>query len=155
MKDRALAVRARKEVVPKTLDEEIEEQAVAALYQQATPDSPDLQVHVGKPVPAGRKRMKVPVEVLFPSSLLNLVSQEMQLLGGFEVIIAASDGQNQLSEASRKAMDVTWPANAVPEIVQYTVDVIVRESDGGSLAVTIVDRFGKATWSQTVAIPAQ
>jgi VWFA-related protein len=154
-KDRALAVRARKEVVPKTLDEEIEERAVAGLYQQATPESPDLQVHAGKPVPAGRKRMKVPVEVLFPSSLLTLVSQELQLVGGFEVIIAASDGSNQLSEASRKVMDVAWPAAAIPETVQYTVDVIVRESDGGSLAVTVVDRFGKATWSQTVAIPKQ
>ncbi|MDP9193642.1 MAG: VWA domain-containing protein [Acidobacteriota bacterium] len=152
-KDRSLVVRARKELVPKTLDEEIEDRAVASLYQQATPGSAEIQVQAGKPVAAGRNRIKIPVEVLFPSSLLTLVSQDLQEVGGFEVIIAASDGRNQLSEASRKAVDVVWESDAIPETVQYTVDVVVRESDGGSLAVTVVDRLGKTAWSRTVAIP--
>jgi VWFA-related protein len=151
-KDRSLNVRARKELVPKTLDEEIEDRVIASLVQ-SPPGSDEIQVQAGKPVAAGRNRIKIPVEVLFPSSLLTLVSQDLQEIGGFEVIIAASDGRSQLSEASRNAIDVAWESDAIPETVQYTVDVIVRESEGGSLAVTVVDRLGKATWSQTVAIP--
>lgn len=154
-RDRSLVVRARRQLVPKTLDEEIEDAVVARLYQQQTPGSPEVRVQVGKPVPAGRSRTKIPVEVLFPSSLLTLVSQELRMLGGFEVIIAASDGKNRLSETSRKVMEVSWEPNAIPETVRYNVEVVVRAGDGGSIAVAVVDRLGKATWYQTVAIPVR
>jgi VWFA-related protein len=153
-RDRSLVVRARRELVPKTLDEEIEDRVVARLYQQNTPGSPEVQVRVGKPVRAGRARTKIPVQVLFPSSLLTLIPQDSRRVGGFEVIVAASDGKNRLSETSRKVMEVAWELNAIPETVQYDTEVVVRAGDGGSLAVAVVDRLGKATWFQTVAIPA-
>lgn len=153
-RDRSLLVRARRELVPKTLDEEIEDRVVARLYQQHTPGSPEVQVRVGKPVRASRTRTKIPVEVLFPSSLLTLIPQDSRRVGGFEVIVAASDGKNRLSETSRKVMEVVWESNAIPQTVRYDTEVVVRAGDGGSLAVAIVDRLGKATWFQTVAIPA-
>lgn len=152
-KDRSLVVRARRELVPKTLDEEIEDAVIARLYQQPRPDSPEIQVKLGKPVAVGRTRTKIPVEVLFPSSLLTLISQELRFVGGFEVIVAASDGKNRLSETSRKVMEVAWDSNAIPETVRYNVEVVVRAGEGGSLAVAVVDRLSKTTWFQTVAIP--
>lgn len=152
-RDRSLVVRARRALVPKTLDDEIEDAVVARLYQQAKPGSPEVRVQVGKPVAAGRNRTKIPVEVSFPSSLLTLIAQDARRVGGFEVIVAVSDGKNRLSETSRKVMEVSWEANAIPETIRYTVDVVVRAGDGGSLSVAVVDRLGKATWYQTVAIP--
>jgi len=154
-RDRSLVVRARRALVPKTLDDEIEDAVVARLYQQHTPGSPEVRVQVGKPVAAGRSRTKIPVEVSFPSSLLTLIAQDTRRVGGFEVIVAASDGKNRLSETSRKVMEVAWEPNAIPETVRYNVDVVVRAGDGGSLSVAVVDRLGKATWYQTVAIPVR
>ena len=151
-RDRSLVVRARRALVPKTLDEEIEDAVVARLYQQHTPGSTEVRVQVGKPIAAGRSRTKIPVEVSFPSSLLTLIAQDSRRVGGFEVIVAASDGKNRLSETSRKVMEVAWDPNAIPETVRYNVDILVRAGDGGSLAVAVVDRLGKATWYQTVAI---
>ena len=154
-RDRSLVVRARRELVPKTLDEEIEDAVVARLYQQHRPGSPEVRVQVGKPIAAGRTRTKIPVEVSFPSSLLTLIAQDSRRVGGFEVVIAVSDGRNRLSETSRKVMEVAWDPNAIPETVRYSVEVLVRAGDGGSIAVAVVDRLGKATWYQTVAIPAR
>jgi VWFA-related protein len=152
-RDRSLVVRARRSLVPKTLDDEIEDAVVARLYQQHTPGSPEVRVQVGKPIAAGRTRTKIPVEVSFPSSLLTLIAQDSRRVGGFEVIVAASDGKNRLSETSRKVTEVAWEPNAIPETVLYDTEVVVRAGDGGSLAVAVVDRLGKATWYQTVAIP--
>ncbi len=154
-RDRSLVVRARRELIPKTLDEEIEDRVVARLYQPNTPGSPELQVRAGKPVRASRTRTKIPVEVLFPSSLLTLIPQDSRRVGGFEVIVAASDGKNRLSETNRKVMEVAWEPNAIPETVRYDTEVVVRAGDGGSIAVAVVDRLGKATWYRTIAIPVQ
>ncbi len=91
----------------------------------------------------------------FPSSLLTLIPQDSRRIGGFEVIIAASDGRNRLSETSRKVMEVAWDPNAIPETVRYNVEIVIRAGNGGSTAVAVVDRLGKATWYQTVAIPVR
>jgi hypothetical protein len=71
------------------------------------------------------------------------------------VIVAASDGKNRLSETNRKVMEVAWEPNAIPETVRYDTEVVVRAGDGGSIAVAVVDRLGKATWYRTIAIPVQ
>ena len=46
-----------------------------------------------------------------------------------------------------------WVLLAAFWLCPFTVDVVVRAGNGGSLSVVVVDRLGKATWYQTVSIP--
>lgn len=150
-KNPAFLVRARRAYVPKTVDEEIAERVTSKLVQRAVSNSSEVTVRVGEVKKERRDRMRVPVEVSFPTSLLTMLGQDGRQVGGFEIVIASRDDENRLSEVSRKVEQFAWPDGKVPPTITFTLDLIMRNRPG-AVSVGVVDRLSKHTHFKLVEV---
>ena len=138
-----LRVRTRKSFGGKTLDEEIADRVVSRLYQASAKESRLAVVKLGKPVKARKGRLKVPVEIVFPSSILTLVPQDGKLLGRFDVVVAASGGKgNLVSDVTRQSQNVSWTEGTVPQVVSYKFEVVMRDQPS-TVSIGVVDGLSK------------
>lgn len=142
-------VRSRRAFVPKTRAEEIGDGVVSRLYQERVPSAQEISVKVGEAESRRRSRRSVPIEITFPTSLLTLFPQEGKEVGGFSVVVAASDGENRLSDVQRRDQGVSWEKGAVPPRVVYSLDVVVRKGEG-ALSIGIVDQISQQVTYTTV-----
>jgi len=150
-KNPAFIVRARRAYVPKTMDEEIAEKVASKLVQQNVTSSPEITVRVGEVKKERRGRMRVPVEITFPTSLLTMLSQDGKQVGGFEIVIASRDDENRLSEVSRKVEQFAWADGKVPPTVSFTLELVLRNRPG-AVSVGVVDRLSKLTHFKLVDV---
>jgi VWFA-related protein len=148
-KNRNFVVRARRANVPKSLDQQIADRVTTRLFQTAAADNEEVVIKIGASKKSGRGKVRIPVELTFPSSLLTLLPQDGKQVGGFEIAVAASDGENRLSEVARKRESVSW--SVVPPMVSYTLEVELRNR-AGTVSVGVVDTLSKSTYFRRVAI---
>jgi VWFA-related protein len=148
-KNRAFVVRSRRAYVPKSFDQQIADRVTARLFQASAGESDAVVVKVGAAKKSGRGKMRVPVEISFPSSLLTLLPQEGKQVGGFDIAVAASDSENRLSEVAHRSEKVSWAA--VPPTVSYTLEVELRNR-AGTVAVGVIDALSKSTYFRRVAV---
>lgn len=150
-KNPSLTVRSRRMIVERTLDQEIADRVTGRLFQKTAANDSEITVAVGKPIKERRDRIRVPVTIRFASSLLTLLPRDGRASGGFEVIVAARDVENRISNESRKTQSVAWPEQAVPPQIEFVVDVIVRDMPG-EISVGVVDQLTKTPYMKKVAV---
>ena len=150
-KDAQYVVRSRRAYVPKKLDEEIAERVTSKLVQTQVTSSPEITVRVGDAKRERRDRMRVPVEISFPTTLLTMLPQDGKQVGGFEILIASRDDENRLSEVSRKAEQFAWAEGSVPPRISFTLDLVLRNRPG-TVSVGVLDRLSKQTHFKVVDV---
>ena len=143
-KDRSLNVRARRRYVGKSLEQEIDDRVVSNLFQAKAADSRMMQLTIGKAVKAGWRKIKVPVEIVFPSHMVTLIPQDGKNVGGFDVVVASSNSDNKVSNVSRQHTNVAWGDGQVPNVITYKLEVVMRDQPG-AISVGVVDALSRST----------
>jgi VWFA-related protein len=150
-KNRALTVRARRTFVGKSVDQEIDDRVTGALYQSKETAPSPVRVTVGEPKRQRRDRIRVPIEVAFPSSLLTLVPQDGRQVGGFDIVVAASDNENRLAETHRQTQAISYAAGSVPPTIIFSFESLLRDRPG-MIAIGVVDRLSKSVTYTRVSV---
>lgn len=145
------SVRARRTYVPKSVDQEIADRVTSQLVLSEGSRPNEISVMMGTAKRAGRGKMTVPVQISFPSSLLTILPQGDRVTGGFEIVIVSRDDQNRLSEISRQVQTFDWPAAEIPQTVQRTIDLVLRDRPG-AVSVGVVDRLTKQLHHEVIEV---
>jgi len=151
MRDRTLKTRTRRALTGKTLDDEIADHAVSRMVQDSPTEPDRLQVTTGAPARDRARKIRVPVGISFPTSLLTLLEQDGRKAGGFDIVVTASDDGHRLSEVSRRHQEVSWLAAGVPPLINYNVDVLLRDRSG-KISVAVIDRWTRTPYYGIVAV---
>jgi len=108
-------------------------------------------VTTGAPARDRARKIRVPVGISFPTSLLTLLEQDGRKAGGFDIVVTASDDGHRLSEVSRRHQEVSWLAAGVPPLINYNVDVLLRDRSG-KISVAVIDRWTRTPYYGIVAV---
>ena len=144
-----LDVRTREGYVDMSRDREIAMTAEGALLFGDLPDALPLDVRLGPPVPAGRGRMSVPMEVTIPLDEVEFLPTDDQSQSVLEVRVAVMDESGNRAEVSLERVPVVGPEQPQPgQIFYYQTDLQLRRREH-TVLITVRDPLTGTTLSAT------
>ena len=134
-----LDARTREGYVDMSRDHELDMTARAALLFGDPPEALPLQVRFSEPVPAGRRKMSVPVEVAIPLDQIQLLPVADEWLNVVEVRVTAMDSGGNRSEVSFEKVAIGGTREPQPgDIFYYETDLQLRRRKH-SYVITVHD----------------
>ncbi len=134
-----LELRTREGYVDMSRDHELDMTARAALLFGDPPEALPLQVRFSEPVPAGRRKMSVPVEVAIPLDEIQLLPVADEWLNVVEIRVTAMDSGGNRSEVSFEKVPIAGAEEPQPgQTFYYQTDLELRRREH-SLVMTVHD----------------
>ena len=134
-----LDARTREGYVDMSRDHELDMTVRAALLFGDPPQALPLQVRFSEPVPAGRRKMSVPVEVAIPLDEIQLLPVADEWLNVVEIRVTAMDSGGNRSEVSFEKVPIAGAEEPQPgQTFYYQTDLQLRRREH-SLVMTVHD----------------
>ena len=125
-----LDARTREGYVDMSRDHELEMTAKAALLFGDPPEALPLEVRFSEPVPAGRRKMSVHVEVAIPLDEIQLLPVAGEWLSVVEVRVTAMDEAGNRSEVSFEKVPIAGAREPQPgQTFYYETDLQLRRRE--------------------------
>lgn len=151
-----LQVRARRDVIQKSIAEEMNERVVGHLVYPRDVDELGITTTIGMPR-SDKGTLLVPVTVAIPIANLTLVPEDDTYRGSFTVHYAAA-GDGEFSSAVQREQVVEIPASKIAaargNTYEYTSDLRVRPGKI-DIAVGVLDPLSRLTSFKTLTIDAR
>ncbi len=147
-----LDARTREGYVDMSRDHELDMTARAALLFGDPPEALPLQVRFSEPVPAGRRKMSVPVEVAIPLDEIQLLPVADEWLNVVEIRVTAMDSGGNRSEVSFEKVPIAGTEEPQPgQTFYYQTDLQLRRREH-SLVMTVHDPLTgtNLTWTGVI-----
>ena len=147
-----LTVRTREGYVDRSRDREITMAVEAALMFGDPPGARPLDVRIGEPVRAGRRRISVPVKVAIPLDEIQLLPIAGVWQNELEVRVTAMDLEGNRADVSVDKVPISGPQEPQPgQIFYYQTDLELRRREH-SYVITVHDPLSGTSLTSTGTI---
>ncbi len=125
-----LTVRTREGYVDRSRDREVGMAVEAALMFGGPPSARPLDVRIGEPVRAGRRRMSVPLEVAIPLDEIQLLPVAGVWQNELEVRVTAMDLEGNRADVSVDQVPIAGSSEPQPgQVFYYQTDLQLRRRE--------------------------
>jgi VWFA-related protein len=155
---KGLIVRARTELVEKSLTSEMNDAVSANLFFPITRNDLNIRMTAGQPKPAAEERIEIPVDIVIPTALLTLVPEGTDLTGHFSTFITFVRKDGATAKVVRQEQALRFPADSLKRRKEITVrTAAVIDTKTEAISVGVMDGYshaaGFAMIKLTVPVP--
>jgi hypothetical protein len=150
VKTKGYIVRNRETFVEKSIFAEMNDRVIANLLYRTKANELSILVKMNTPIATEDGDLfRVPVEVQIPMDSLTLLPQgESEYVGGFDVYVAVSNKDGDMSDVNRKSHQLRIPTSDMPrakgKYYTYAVDLLM-EKGLNRVSVGVVDQISNVT----------
>lgn len=142
-----LRVRSRRSYGFKTSEQQVGDRVIANMFHRTVKSEMPITLRTGAPKAGKRNIYSVPIEVRIPSDL-TLLPNGNEMVGGFDVFIAISDGYGGISDVMRQSHPVRIKIADEKRLrsmpIVYVAEVRMRRGEN-VLSVAVVDQISSSS----------
>ncbi len=152
-------VRSRQTFVEKSTFAEMSDRVIANLFYRTKSNDLGILVRTTSPIPVEDGLYRVPLEIQIPMDNITLLQQgESEHIGGFDVYVAVSDKNGDMSEVSRKSHQLRVPAEDISrakgKYYTYSLELLM-EKGLNKISVGVMDQISNTSGFAREQIIAQ